>query len=125
MRSAARYSVMTVLLLSQSSLGLGWQDLRSPFSFFSFHDQTWISPAKRAFESKKLPEDERRRYLEEKTEEKPGNVMIKYPVADLKNIRMQEETPDQLPFLSNNVNIEDSVEGNNIFYKLAYSTPLS
>ena len=43
----------------------------------------------------------------EKTEEKPENIMIKYPVADIK-----EKNPDQLPFLSNDLNIEDSVEGN-------------
>ena len=109
MRSPTRYSVIIAVLLSQSSLGLCWQDLRSPFSFFSFHDQPWISPAKTAFESKKLPEDKGRRYLVEKTEEKPENIMIKYPVADTVNIK--EENPDQLPFLSNNVDIEDSAEG--------------
>ena len=107
MISSARYSVISVLLLSQSGPGLCWQDLRTPFSFFSFHDQPWISPAKTVFESKKLPEDERRRYLVEKPEEKPENIMIKYPVADIK-----EKNPDQLPFLSNNLNIEDSEEGN-------------
>ena len=112
MRSPTRYSVIAVLLLlSQISLGVGWLDHRAPFSFFPFHDQTWISPAKRAFESRKLPEDERLGYLAEKTEEKPGNIMIKYPEANVKNIREQEATPDQLPFLSNDVNIEDSVEG--------------
>ena len=109
MRSPTRYLVIIAVLLSQSSLGLSWQDLRTPFSFFSFHDQPWISPAKTAFESKKLPEDKGRRYLVEKTEEKPENIMIKYPVADTVNIK--EENPDQLPFLSNKVNIEDSVEG--------------
>ena len=108
MRSTSRYSVLA-FLLSQSRLGLCWQDLRTPFSFFSLHDQPWISSAKRAFESKKLPEAEGRRFLVEKTEEKPENILIKYPPADLRNIK--EENPIELPFLSNKVNIEDSVEG--------------
>ena len=111
MRSPTRYSVIAALLLSQSSLGLGWQDHRAPFSFFPFHDQTWMSPAKRAFESRKLPGVKRPGYLAEKTEEKPEKIMINYPVADVKNIRQEEAIPDQLPFLSSNVNIEDSVEG--------------
>ena len=113
MRSATRYSVIAVLLLSQSSGELGRQNLPAPFSFFSSHDQpwTWISPAKRTFESKKLPEDERGRYLVEKIEEKPENILLKYPVADRKIFRTQEATPDSLPFLSNKVNIEDSTEG--------------
>ena len=113
MRSATRYSVIAVLLLSQSSGELGRQNLPAPFSFFSSHDQpwTWISPAKRTFESKKLPEDERGRYLVEKIEEKPENILLKYPVADRKIFRTQEATPDSLPFLSNKVNIDDSAEG--------------
>ena len=49
------------------------------------------------------------RYLVEKTEEKPGNIMIKYPVAETGNI--MEKNSKQLPFLSNSVNIEDSAEG--------------
>ena len=53
--------------------------------------------------------DETRKYLVEKTEEKPENIMIKYPVAGTGNNK--EKNSEQLPFLSNSVNIEDSTEG--------------